>query len=159
MPKLVATGLTKQEFSKHCADNDGIQSRLEDLDLQPRPKVISVSAAAAVEEEEEKNDPDEAPEEELDYIDLTSRSWWHLVFRKAMKILCANRVGFIMLLVAPAALALGIAFAPAQFSGLNWEAYVTVELTIAALMLMINDLPSDLVSVYVFLCVLLDKKA
>jgi hypothetical protein len=97
MPKLVATGLTKQEFSKHCADNDGIQSRLEDLDLQPRPKVISVSAAAAVEEEEEKNDPDEAPEEEeLDYVDLTSRSWWHLVFRKAMKILCANRVVYMM---------------------------------------------------------------
>jgi hypothetical protein len=162
---------------------DGIQSRLEDLNLQPKPKVVSAVAASELEDGDtifiehhleqgectrrkdslrsSKGSQQQVQQDSSTSCDASSVgrnddgggnldeddsgstvSFWG----KALRLLCANRIGFFIMFAAPVVLFLGVVCSPDQFAHLTWESFVTVELTIVAMMLMINDQPSDLVS-------------
>jgi hypothetical protein len=168
---------------------DGIQSRLEDLNLQPKPKVVSAVAASELEDgdtifiehhhhhevgegmrrkesfrsskersvsfassHQDSCDENSASGNEEDNVEqgdddsASTVSCW----QKALRLVCANRIGFFIMFAAPVALYLGVVYSPDQFAYLTWESFVTVELTIIAMILMINDQPSDLVRSLVF---------
>jgi hypothetical protein len=166
-------------------DSEHIHNRLKDLNLNPKPKVVSAVPADSLNDDDgedlkkvrcnslpasifsrrggERDDdddndgpssamppvssvPPQAPVEfgddgDASVVPIEDASFWWTVYRHIR----ANRIGFFLLIAAPICLILGKVYNPVEFSHITWEAFVTVELTIMAMILMINDQPSDLV--------------